>query len=211
MTGDRKPYHHGNLAEALIAATIQVIEERGAEQLSLREVAKRAGVSPGAPFRHFESKTQLLTAVAEQAMERLAKAVEQAQDPRGDADPLDQLERIGQGYLDWASANPTHFQIVSSRTLIDFDGSDRARGLNDLIRVRMVHLLTLARDKGQLAPGAEVEVTLLSARAFVYGLARMIADGHFSEWMPGGDPLDWARRALADFVQRLRPMPLPDG
>jgi AcrR family transcriptional regulator len=53
------------LVEALIAATVDLIEERGVEQLSVREAAKRAGVSPGAPFRHFRSKTTLLTAVAE--------------------------------------------------------------------------------------------------------------------------------------------------
>ena len=62
-------YHHGSLVEALIAATIDIIEARGVEHVSVREVARRAGVSSGAPFRHFATKTALLTAVGEQAME----------------------------------------------------------------------------------------------------------------------------------------------
>ena len=63
-------YHHGNLRKALIDAAVQLVEEGGPEKVSVREVAKRAGVSPGAPFRHFSNKTALMTAVAEQAMSR---------------------------------------------------------------------------------------------------------------------------------------------
>src|SRR5215211_1474073 len=100
----RKRYHHGNLVEALIAATIELIEERGLEELSLREVSKRAGVSPGAPFRHFPSKTALLTAVAEQAMDRLTKAVAKALSKVRSADPAVAFEAIGHGYLEWAFA-----------------------------------------------------------------------------------------------------------
>src|SRR5688572_32829983 len=91
-----KPYHHGNLVEALIAVTVEIIEERGVEHVSVREAAKRAGVSPGAPFRHFRSKTALLTAVAEQAMERLTRAVAKAQSRVDSADPLVAFEaKIG--------------------------------------------------------------------------------------------------------------------
>jgi AcrR family transcriptional regulator len=75
----RTSYHHGNLVETLIAVTVKIIEERGVEHVSVREAAKRAGVSPGAPFQHFRSKTALLTAVAEQAMGKLTEAVAAAQ------------------------------------------------------------------------------------------------------------------------------------
>ena len=75
MPEEQRPYHHGNLVPTLIETTIQLIEEMGVEKVTVREVAKRAGVSPGAPFRHFKSKSALLTAVAEQAVERLYEAV----------------------------------------------------------------------------------------------------------------------------------------
>ena len=113
-TPARTSYHHGNLRDTLIDAAIQLVEEGGPDNVSVREAAKRAGVSAGAPFRHFQSKTALLTAVAEQAMNRLTEAVANALSEVDSADPIVAFEAIGQGYLEWAIANPTHFQIISS-------------------------------------------------------------------------------------------------
>lgn len=202
--GDQpKPYHHGNLVEALIAATVELIEERGVEQLSVREVAKRAGVSPGAPFRHFRSKTALLTAVAEQAMDRLTQSVARAVSEVDSADPAAAFEAIGQGYLEWALANPTHFQIISSRTLIDFEASASLRDQNGAIRETMVELLTRAQHQGWLASDADLDQLVLAARAYVYGLARMAIDGHFPEWHPSEPPPVAVRKALRLFMSQM--------
>lgn len=204
MPDEQKPYHHGNLVPTLIETTIQLIEEIGVEKVTVREVAKRSGVSPGAPFRHFKSKSALLTAVAEQAVERLFEAVTAAQDPALENDPLAQLERIGQGYLAWVRTHPTHFQIVSDRKLIDFQASEISTTLNARIRARMLDLLTRARDSGQLAPGQDIETVILNSRAVVYGLSRMYTDGHFRDWQPGGDPFEWMKRGLSAFISGLR-------
>ena len=204
MPDEQKPYHHGNLVPTLIETTIQLIEEIGVEKVTVREVAKRSGVSPGAPFRHFKSKSALLTAVAEQAVERLFEAVTSAQDPALENDPLAQLERIGQGYLAWVRTHPTHFQIVSDRKLIDFQASEISTTLNARIRARMLDLLTRARDSGQLAPGQDIETVILNSRAVVYGLSRMYTDGHFRDWQPGGDPFEWMKRGLSAFISGLR-------
>lgn len=204
MPDEQKPYHHGNLVPTLIETTIQLIEEIGVEKVTVREVAKRSGVSPGAPFRHFKSKSALLTAVAEQAVERLYEAVTAAQDPALENDPLAQLERIGQGYLAWVRTHATHFQIVSDRKLIDFQASEISTTLNARIRTRMLDLLTRARDSGQLAPGQDIETVILNSRAVVYGLSRMYTDGHFRDWQPGGDPFEWMQRGLSAFISGLR-------
>jgi AcrR family transcriptional regulator len=201
--GRPKRYHHGNLVEALINATVEIIEERGAEHVSVREAAKRAGVSPGAPFRHFQSKTALLTAVAEQAMNRLTEAVVNAQAKADSADPIEAFEAIGQGYLEWAIGNPTHFQIISSRTLIDFDASDSLRDQNEAIRRRMIDLLTQAQQQGRLAPHTDFDHLVLAARALVYGLARMAIDGHFPEWHPSEPPSIAVQRALRLFMSQM--------
>lgn len=198
-----KRYHHGNLVEALVAATVEIIEERGAEHVSVREAAKRAGVSPGAPFRHFRSKTALLTAVAEQAMDRLTEAVANAQSKVDSSDPVVAFEAIGHGYLEWAIANPTHFQIISSRTLIDFDASDSLRDQNEAIRLKMIDLLTQAQLQGRLAPGTDFDHLVLAARALVYGLARMAIDGHFPEWLPSEPPSHAVQRALRLFMSQM--------
>lgn len=201
--GGDKPYHHGNLVDELVAATIAIIEERGVENISVREAAKRAGVSPGAPFRHFRSKTALMTAVAEQAMNRLTESVEAARLQAGSDDPLVAFEAIGHGYLRWALANPTHFEIISSRTLIDFNSSDILREQNDTIRRLMVSLLTRARENGQLAEGLDLDQLVLSSRALVYGLARMAIDGHFPEWHVAEPPSEAMHKALHLFIGQL--------
>ncbi|MEO4002046.1 TetR/AcrR family transcriptional regulator [Mesorhizobium sp. CAU 1732] len=180
--GKTKPYHHGNLFEELLRVAIEIIEEKGADHLSMREVARRAGVSPGAPFQHFQSKGTLLTAVAEQAMQRLTNSVSDAEAAAGDATPLRRLEAIGQGYLRWAMSNPTHFEVISSRKLIDFAASETLRAQNETIRRTMVDLVTRAKVEGSLAPDSDVNQVVLAARAYVYGLARMVVDGHFPEW-----------------------------
>jgi AcrR family transcriptional regulator len=198
-----KPYHHGNLVEALIAVTVEIIEERGVEHVSVREAAKRAGVSPGAPFQHFRSKTALLTAVAEQAMGRLTQAVATAQSNANADRPIAVLEAIGRGYLQWALANPTHFEVINSRTLIDFEASDNLRTQNEAIRQRMFELLSEARERGQLIEGLNIDHVVLTARALVYGLARMAIDGHFPRWHPSEPPPQAMQHALGLFIQQI--------
>lgn len=63
---DRKSYHHGNLKEALVAATAELIEEVGPQAFTMAEAARRAGVSPAAPYRHFKGRDDLLVEVARQ-------------------------------------------------------------------------------------------------------------------------------------------------
>ncbi|MFN4130081.1 MAG: TetR/AcrR family transcriptional regulator [Paracoccaceae bacterium] len=201
MSLKNKPYHHGDLARTLVETAAAMIEESGPEAVSVREVAKRAEVSPGAPFRHFASREALLAAVAGQAMERLSDAVIAAQ-ALTDSDPLGQIQAIGLAYLSWARANPEHFKVVSQRNLVDLDA--RAKELNDDIRNRMIGLLAMARETNEMRQDLNPATVLLSCRATVYGLARMYVDGHFPEWQPDGDPTDWMTRSLTLFIQTLR-------
>ena len=173
-------YHHGDLRRALLDATVQLIEEQGLESVSVREVARRTGVSPGAPFRHFENRTALLTAVAEVALERLVQAVGESLSAAEKANPLQKFRAIGVGFLRWAFANPTHFQVISARAEIEFD-RPTLRESNDGLRATMNDLLTEAAAMGLLRPGG-VSRYVLGGRALVYGLARMHLDGQFPSW-----------------------------
>jgi AcrR family transcriptional regulator len=198
-----RTYHHGNLVDALVTAAVELIEAKGVANLSLRDLSKRVGVSPGAPFRHFKSKTELLTAVAEQSMSRLTFAVEEALAACESTDPIAQLSAIGHGYLDWALGNPTHFQIISSRTLIDFRGSAALIEQNEAIRQRMLEIVAQGQRAGRIRSDASPHEIVLNARAFAYGLARMAADDHFPEWRVTGDPREAAGHALAYYVRML--------
>lgn len=173
----RESYHHGNLREALIEAALNLIGEQGVEALSVREVARRAGVSPGAPFRHFANRTALLTAVAEQAGQRLRDAVDEVMAKTQRQAPMARFAALGRVYLAWARENPLHFRIVSDRALIDYEDAPTLRAHNEAIREHMRALL--ATDG---LSSRAIEDRLLAARALVYGLARMSADGHLAEW-----------------------------
>lgn len=136
-------------------------------------------------------------------MARLTEAVAAARSDADGADPLAAFEAIGHGYLRWAVANPTHFEIISSRTLIDFDSSEILRHQNDAIRRQMIDLLTDARERGQIAGDPDFDTLVLGARALVYGLARMAIDGHFPEWNVAEPSSEAMHRALHLFISQI--------
>ena len=90
-----KPYHHGDLRRVLIDAALQLVGEGGAEAVSVREAARRAGVSPGAPFRHFPSRDALMQAVAEEAQRRFRAEIEAALATAAPGDPLGRFRCLG--------------------------------------------------------------------------------------------------------------------
>jgi AcrR family transcriptional regulator len=181
----RTGYHHGKLRQALIDATVQLVEEGGPENVSVREAAKRAGVSPAAPFRHFANKTALMTAVAEEAMSRFHSDISNAVESLVTDDPITRFDTIGTAYLQWAFRNPTHFQIMSTRSLIDWDGSASLRRDNDAVRTLLEESMVDAQKQCMLR-SENIAHTQIAARALVYGLARMHIDGHFAQWASAG-------------------------
>ena len=196
-------YHHGDLRQALIAAAVGLIEDQGLEAISVRALARRIGVSPGAPFRHFQSRTALLTAVAEEAQDRLMMAVEQSLKGMPEDDPLNKFRAIGEGFLRWAFANPTHFQVISTRAVIDYD-SPSLRQRNSELQHTMVHLMQSAADRGHLRPG-DVAQYVLGARALAYGLARMHIDGQFDTWgVDAEQALNESMKVLDQFINAIR-------
>jgi AcrR family transcriptional regulator len=176
-----KPYHHGDLRHVLIEAALQLAEEGGAEALSVREAARRAGVSPGAPFRHFESRTALMTAVAEEAQRRFRAEIDAALAKVPAADPLARFRAFGLAYLRWAMRNPAHFEIISSGKYFDHDtAAGLSRDNAELIGV-VERTLAEAAALGQLRSG-DLKRIQIAGRALVYGFARMNLDGHFPRW-----------------------------
>src|SRR6202045_4013435 len=114
-----KPYHHGDLKRVLVDAALALVEEGGVEAVSVREAARRAGVSPGAPFRHFPSRAALMTAVAEEAQRRFRAEIEVALSEVPAGDPLARFRALGMAYLRWAMRNPAHFEIISNGRFFD--------------------------------------------------------------------------------------------
>jgi len=176
-----KPYHHGDLRRVLIEAALQLAGEGGAAAVSVREAARRAGVSPGAPFRHFPSRDALMTAVAGEAQQRFRAEISAALAEVPDSDPLARFRALGLAYLRWAMRNPAHFEIISSgRYFVHDKASDLSRDNAELIDLAE-RTLADAYALGQLRSG-DLKRVQIAGRALVYGFARMNIDGHFPRW-----------------------------
>lgn len=106
----RTNYHHGALREALLTATLELIETDGIGAVSLRRVARAAGVSTGAPYHHFPDRAALLTALSDEGFRRLAEALTAAH--AAAATPTEALEAILNAYVEFARANPAYFRLM---------------------------------------------------------------------------------------------------
>ena len=177
----KRPYHHGNLRQAMVETCVELAEEDGAESVSVRKAARRLGVSSGAPFRHFANRTALMTAVAEEGMRRFMLEIEGGLNRASKASARERVRVLGHAYILWALRNPTHFKILSARDIIDIPASTALRR-----DIRAVRDLTLRLFKeaglGAAAARAGYAKVELMARALVYGLSRMNVDRHLPQW-----------------------------
>lgn len=107
----RGSYHHGNLREALIAAALDLIGEKGPAGFSFAEAARSAGVSPAAPYRHFRDRDALLADVAARGFELFTARLEAAWND-GAPDPMRALDAVGRAYLAFARDEPAHYAAM---------------------------------------------------------------------------------------------------
>lgn len=104
----RRGYHHGNLREALVAAALRLIGEKGPGGFTFAEAARAAGVSPAAPYRHFRDREELMADIAKRGYEALTQALRAAWG-KGGPTPREALARTGRAYLDFARAEPAAY------------------------------------------------------------------------------------------------------
>jgi AcrR family transcriptional regulator len=192
-----RPYHHGDLRRVLVNAAFELVGEGGAEAVSVREAARRAGVSAGAPFRHFASRDALLAAVAEEAQRRFRAEIERALARAPAGDPLQQFRCLGLAYLRWAMRNPTHFEVISSRRFFDHDKSAAVSADNAEVIGLTERILRDAHASGQLGT-SDLKQVLIGGRALVYGFARMAIDGHFPRWGVAAAEVDRTAESILD-------------
>lgn len=186
-----RTYHHGSLRSALIEAAEEVIAERGLDRFSLRETARRAGVSPAAPAHHFKDDRGLLTAIAAQAFADLADALEAADSAAG-TDREARIEAQGKAYVAFALDRPARFDLMWRKPLLDNDdphlreAGERAFDVLDRV----------TRGEGAPSSGSTDPALAPSVAAWslVHGFARLAIDGAF-----GADP-DSAERAARSLL-----------
>src|SRR5882757_299003 len=121
MPQSNAPYHHGNLRPALVRAAMELLEESGEADLPLRAVARRAGVSPAAPYRHYADREALVSAVAAVGYRELAERLAAAHPSPSTAE---QLACVAIAYVQFALERPGLFRIMFTEPC-DRDNDDR--------------------------------------------------------------------------------------
>ncbi|MGB3439423.1 MAG: WHG domain-containing protein [Actinophytocola sp.] len=169
------PYHHGDLRRAILAAAIEAITAVGSANLSLRDVARRAGVSHAAPVHHFGDKAGVLTALAEEGFDLLAEALSSAGDD---------FAEVGVAYVRFAVTHPAHFEVM-------FRPDTHHRDDPALSAARSRAGAVLARGAGP-RPGDYTEV---AAWSLMHGFATLWLTGALPTSL--GDDLTAAARGVA--------------
>lgn len=185
----------------MLDAVAGVIRDRGLGAVSLREAARRAQVSHGAPAHHFRNKRGLLTAFAAQGFDRLAVTITDGLGRQRPRDGAGVLEGFGRGYVRFALDNPEHFAIMFRREDLDGDdpvlvqASDRAYGLLTSTVQRCV-------AEGRLRP-AQAEGTAVAAWSMVHGLATLWISRRLQTRLKRTDPDRLAGEVCRLFVDSL--------
>jgi len=168
---DKKPYHHGDLRAALISEGLAILGESDADSLSLRELARRVGVSAPSVYRHFPDKQALMTALAEEGLRRLGASQHEAAEAAGGGKAG--FAATGRAYVRFALTNPALYRLIFTSPLIAAyraSAADRTEAFDFL----------LANAGAQIGADPESQaarVAAVEAWALVHGLAMLMLDG----------------------------------
>lgn len=186
------PYHHGNLHEALLDAVGEIIAEKGVGGLSLREAARRAGVSHGAPAHHFGDKLGMITAYSVRGFElfgdRMRAAAAEVESPQ------EKIAAIGLAYIRFAMEEPDYFGVMFRSEMHRdddqpfLDASLSCFGVLSEIATELAAAGELgATDRDGDGDGEDGTVVAIRAWSMVHGLATLWLDGAISNLWDGDD------------------------
>jgi AcrR family transcriptional regulator len=195
------PYHHGDLRHAMLVAAGGLIEEEGVDGLSLRECARRAGVSHGAPAHHFGDVRGLLTALAAQSFEMLVAYMDRYEAAAA-PDTYAQLIANGQAYVAFALAHPGRFRLMFRSEWVDRDDAALCTAGSAAYGRLQQHIAAVVAAAGDGALGQDAKAAF--AWAIVHGLASLALDSQLC----GPDPAHRAPRAaqlMQAFAAFMRP------
>ncbi len=176
----RTRYHHGDLRNALLEASLALVRDDGVEGFSLREAARAVGVSPAAAYRHFEDKDALLVALAMDGFGKLALGMERAisrvpGEPGSKAHAAASMNAVGLAYVEFAVQHPAHFRVMFGPWCLKEGKPPGAPGERDAYQILMATLDGLVAS-GAILPGARAGAEI-AAWAGVHGLASLLVEG----------------------------------
>jgi AcrR family transcriptional regulator len=183
-----RSYHHGHLRSALLDAALEVLTEKGLSGLTLRGVARRAGVSEAAPYHHFASKAALVEALVVETLQQLAQALQEAAQATAGT-PLDRLVAVGEAYVRFALEHRAGFQILYRPELRQL--SHPIPATDDMVHSPidragmaayqvLLDAIVACQQAGVVVTGDPLPLAL-TAWATVHGLAQLLLDGVVGE------------------------------
>jgi AcrR family transcriptional regulator len=203
QTSTDRPYHHGALREALLAAAEVVLRRDGLRGLTLRAISREVGVSHTAPQRHFNDTAGVLSELAAIGHHRLAASM--AQHAAGLDNTLDRRKAIARGYIRFAVEQPDLFRLMSRNELLD--QSNEALGNARRMSIRAL-AGTLDPAKAQDRAIQSIETTraveMTAGWAFVHGLAMLLIDGRLNSIAQLTDDIDNAAALVEAAIERMR-------
>ena len=166
----RSKYHHGELRSALVSLAVKEIARAGVEKLSLRSLARQAGVSPTAPFRHFPDKQTLLAGIAIEGFEELARRLTETSESNAGIE--ERFIELGATYVGFAQDFPVHYQLMFGAVLGDFSASKELQEASAAAYAVLDATLTEIKNNQQL----DHDVATLGGLVWstVHGMASLV-------------------------------------
>ena len=201
----RAQYHHGSLRQELLRQAEGLLAEQGVDAFSLRELARRVGVSPAAPSHHFGDTGGLLVELAILGFDELTRYLDNWEAKGGD-DPAQRLMSQGEGYVRFALAYPARFKLMFRKEKLISAGSEEARGRLQASGAAAFDRLRACVER--TLPGADRDTTMaavLRAWSAVHGFAHLALDGQLALLAPAADQDALCRDYLAPVLRALVP------
>lgn len=192
-----RTYHHENLRQTLLDAAVALIGEVGPRAFTLREVARRAGVSHNAPYRHFESKDELLVAVADEGFLRLTASMKKAMG-RGHS-AKERLQLCGCGYVEFALRWPQHFLVMFDLPPALHESSEEETIAGNAFQV-LLDCIEAAQRSGDLPAGDRMPLAL-TAWSLVHGIAKLAISGNLP--LSFRSTIEFTRRAAQALIHGM--------
>lgn len=167
-----RPYHHGDLRNALIGTALKLLETEGVADLSLRRLAREAGVSATAPYAHFADRQAVLAAVAEAGFALLDADLGLAEEAMAEQGPAKQLTALGAAYVGFAIDHPALFRLMFGSTLAD---------LSAVASVQEAGRATYARIDAAVARLRPEAAAGTACWSMMHGLAVLVLDNKLGE------------------------------
>ena len=166
---ENRPYHHGNLRNALIGAGLELINTEGEENLSLRKVALKCGVSNAAPYAHFNSKDEFIAAIQQHIMDLFTSTLEQTVEMYADTPNI--LLMLGTAYVKFFYKNPLYFDFLFSRKNIQINLSLDCAGEKEIPPLKILKQIATQTFRKIDMPESVMQNKIIAMWALVHGLS----------------------------------------